>query len=32
MKQIEVRVWIHRPAEEVYDYVVDTDPLAGVAQ
>ncbi len=25
MKQIEVRVWIDRPADEVYDYVVDTD-------
>ena len=25
MKQIEVRVWIDRPAEEVYAYVVDLD-------
>ena len=25
MKQIEVRVWIDRPADEVYAYVVDLD-------
>ena len=25
MKRIEVRVWIDRPAEEVYAYVVDLD-------